>query len=111
MKTRFAAERLIDAPAEVIYHCLADYRHHHRPGEFLLAAFRDQEVDHGGIGAGTELSYVVAAGGRRRPVTAIVTEPEPGRTLVETGSGFETTSTVEPADGGTRVRFETAIDE
>ena len=29
---RFSAERLLDAPAAVIYHCLADYRAHHRVG-------------------------------------------------------------------------------
>ena len=39
MKTRFGAERRIDAPAAVVYHCLADYREHHRPGGFLPPAF------------------------------------------------------------------------
>jgi len=35
----------------------------------------------------------------------------PGQTLVETGSGMETTFTVEPTSGGANVRFETVFDE
>jgi hypothetical protein len=30
MQTRFSAERVLDAPAEVVYHLIADYREHHR---------------------------------------------------------------------------------
>jgi hypothetical protein len=111
MRARVAAERFMDAPADVIYHCIADYREHHRPEGFLPPAFREFEIERGGVGAGTELRWVVEAGGRRRAVTATVSEPVPGRTLVETGSGIQTTFTVEPVDGGTRVRFDTVIDE
>ena len=111
MKTRFGAERRIDAPAAVIYHCLADYREHHRPGGFLPPAFQQLEIARGGVGAGTEYSFVMAVGGRRRLVSTAVSEPVPGRTLVETGSGIETTFTVEPTPGGARVRFETVFDE
>ncbi len=111
MKTRFGAERRIDAPAAVIYHCLADYREHHRPGGFLPPAFEQLEVARGGVGAGTEYRFVMAVGGRRRAVSTTVSEPVPGHTLVETGSGIETTFTVEPTSGGTRVRFDTVMDE
>ena len=110
MKTIVSAERLIAAPAEVIYHCIADYRAHHRPEGFLPPAFSDFEITRGGVGAGTELRYVAAAGGRRQTISATVSEPEPGRTLVETGSGIETTFTVEPSGGGARVRFDTVIE-
>ena len=101
----------MDAQADVIYHCIADYREHHRPEGFLPPAFCDFEIDRGGIGAGTELHWVVDAGGRRRTVTATISEPVPGRTLVETGPGIQTTFTVEPMDRGARVRFDTVIDE
>ncbi|SRR6266571_5304009 len=111
MKTRFAAERHIDAPAAVIYHCLADYREHHRPGGFLPPAFEQLEIGRGGVGAGTEYRIVMAAGGRRRAINTTVSEPVTGHTLVETGSGIETTFTVEPTSGGARVRFETLIND
>ena len=111
MKTRFGAERRIDAPAAVVYHCLADYREHHRPGGFLPPAFEQLEIARGGVGAGTEYRFVMTAGGRRRAVSTTVSEPVPGHTLVETGSGIETTFTVEPTSGGARVRFETVFDE
>ena len=111
MKARVTAERLIHAPAEVIYHCIADYRDHHRPGGFLPPAFTDFEIDEGGVGAGTKLRWVVEAGGRRRVITATVTQPEPGRTQVESGSGVETTFTVDPTPDGARVRFDTVIEE
>jgi Polyketide cyclase / dehydrase and lipid transport len=111
MRTKFGAERLIDAPAEVIYHLIADYRVHHRPEGFLPPAFSDQEILRGGVGAGTELRYTLTAGGRPRVVTSQITEPEPGRRLVETAPAIETTFTVEPGDGGTLVRFDTVLDE
>ena len=111
MKTRISAERLMSAPAELIYQCIADYRHHHRPGGFLPPAFSDLEIARGGVGAGSELSWVVTAGGRPRTVVATISEPVPGRTLVESGSDVETTFTVEPTAAGTRVRFDTVIDD
>jgi len=101
----------MDAPADVIYHCIADYREHHRPEGFLPPAFSDFEIERGGVGSGTELRWVVDAGGRRRAVAATVSEPVPGRTLVETGPQVETTFTVERMDRGARVRFDTVIDE
>ena len=111
MRTTFSAERVIEARAEVIYHCIADYREHHRPEGFLPEAFSDLRIERGGVGAGTELRWVVEIGGRRRTVNATVSEPVPGRTLVETGSGIETTFTVEPTGTGARVRFDTTIDQ
>ena len=111
MKTTITAERLIAAPADVLYHVLADYREHHRPEGFLPPAFSDVVISRGGVGAGTEVSWNVDAGGRRRPVHATISEPEPGRTLLETAPGLETTFTVTPADGGARVRFDTVIDD
>lgn len=111
MKTRFGAGRHIDAPAAVIYHCLADYRQHHRPDGFLPPEFEQLEIARGGVGAGTEYRFVMNVGGRRRAVNTQVSEPVPGHTLVETGSGIETTFTVEPTPGGASVRFDTVFDE
>jgi hypothetical protein len=111
MKARVTAQRLIHAPAEVLYHCIADYRDHHRPGGFLPPAFTDFEIEAGGIGAGSRLRRAVEAGGRRRVVTATVTQPEPGRIQVERGSGVETTFTVDPTPDGAWVRFDTVIEE
>jgi hypothetical protein len=111
MKTHFGAERRVDAPAAVVYHCLADYRQHHRPSDFLPPAFEELEIARGGVGAGTEYRLVMTIGGRRRAISTTVSEPIPGHTLVETGSGIETTFTVEPTSEGARVRFDTVIDE
>jgi hypothetical protein len=112
MRARVSAERVMNAPGDVVYHCIADYQAHHRPDGFLPPAFSDFEIEAGGVGAGTRLRWVVDAGGTRRTVAASVSEPDPGRTLVESGSGIETTFTVEPAgDGHSLVRFDTIIDE
>ena len=111
MKARFGAERCIDAPAAVVYHCLADYREHHRPGGFLPPAFEQLEIARGGVGAGTEYRFVMAVGGRRRVVSTTVSEPVLGHKLVETGSGIETTFSVEQTVEGAHVRFDTVIDE
>ena len=92
---RVKAERMIDAPAAIVYRCLADYRRHHP--QFLPAAFSDFVVEQGGIGAGTVIRYTVTAGGRPRAYRDVITEPEPGRVLVETdeAAGKVTTFTVE----------------
>jgi hypothetical protein len=111
MKTIISAERRVAAPADVVYHLIADYREHHRPGGFLPPAFAEMHIAKGGVGEGTVLSWIIDAGGRRRPVSAIVRETEPGRTLVEDGPGIQTTFTVEPLADGARVRFDTVIDD
>ena len=112
-QTHITAERILDAPADVVYHCLADYREHHRPEGFLPPAFSDFEVKHGGVGAGTVIRFASTLGGRKQTMTAAIEEPHPGRVLVETGHPVVTTFTVEP-DGTdrrrARVRFHTVID-
>lgn len=107
---RCSAERLIAAPPEVVYHCIADYREHHRPGGFLPPAFSDMRIEHGGVGAGTVFTVTMTLAGQSRPMTAEVTEPEPGRVLVERSSQVWTTFIVEPAgEGQCRVRFDTLL--
>jgi hypothetical protein len=111
MQTRFSAERVLDAPADVVYHLISDYREHHRPEGFLPPAFTDLVVEKGGVGDGTVIRFTMKLGGRSRTMTAAVTEPEPGRVLVERGPGVETTFTVEPEGGQrARVRFDTVME-
>jgi hypothetical protein len=108
-RTRFVADRLVDAPAEVVYHCIADYLHHHRPQGFLPPVFSDFRVDRGGIGAGTVITFAMTMAGKARSMTAAVSEPEPGRVLVETGDPVRTVFTVEPEGQQARVTFDTVI--
>ena len=102
---RIRAERALDAPATVVHHCLADYTEHHRPGGFLPPAFTALHVSRGGVGAGTTITFAMRLAGTVRTVTAEVSEPVPGRVLVETGGGITTTFTVDAA-GPTRARVQ-----
>lgn len=101
-----AAERRIDAPAEIVYGYLADMSVHPR---FLPPAFSEFEVESGGVGKGTVTRFKVTAGGRTRQYRMEVSEPEPGRVLTETdtNSSLVTTFTVTPDGGASRVRIET----
>lgn len=108
----FAAERLLQAPADVIYHCLADYREHHRTtktGGFLPPAFTRLDVVEGGVGAGTVIRFTSSVGGRGVTRTQRVTEPEPGRVLIEDGDGEGSVFTVEPEGNASRLRIETTL--
>jgi Polyketide cyclase / dehydrase and lipid transport len=106
---RLAVERLLDAPADLLYHCLADYQHHHRPGGFLPPAFTDLQVLRGGFGAGTVIRFTTTLLGRSATRTHEVSEPEPGRVLVESGAGEGSTFTVEPRGQRTLVRIDTVL--
>jgi len=110
MKTYFSAERFIDAPADVVYRCLADYTRHHRPGGFLPPAFSHQEILSGGVGDGTVIRLSVTLGGRTRTMTSRISEAEPGRVLVEDSDNVRTTFTVQPVGDGSRVRFDTMLE-
>jgi len=111
MKTQFCAERVVDAPAEVVYHLISDYREHHRPEGFLPPAFTDLVVERGGVGEGTVVRFTSNLGGKSQTITAAITEPDPGRVLVETSPGLETTFSVEPeGDQRARVRFDTVME-
>jgi uncharacterized protein YndB with AHSA1/START domain len=108
-KVEASAERTIDAPAGQVYGHLADMRQH---PSFLPPAFSDFQVEEGGVGAGTVTSFTVNAGGRTRGYRMRVTEPEPGRVLVEsdTNSSLVTTFRVEPRDDKSLVRISTSWD-
>ena len=88
------------------YEALADYRGTRR--DTLPSAYTDYEVEQGGQGEGTVAFWNLHAGRNRvRPVRARVSEPEPGRVLVEQdeNSTMMTTYTVRP-EGSDRSRVE-----
>jgi len=104
-----SAERSIDAPANEVYSYLADMNLHQR---LLPSAFSDFRVEQGGVGAGTVTSFKITAGGRTRSYRMQVTEPAPGRTLVEsdTGSSLVTTYNVTPQGDKSLVSINTSWD-
>ena len=108
-KVQASAERTIDAPADAVYGYLADMHQH---PHFLPPAFSDFQVVEGGVGAGTVTTFAVTAGGRTRNYRMNVTEPAPGRTLVESdaNSSLVTTFNVEPQGGKSLVRIHTSWD-
>lgn len=97
---RVSASAEIGAAAVNVYRMIADYRNGHQriiPPQY----FRNLEVDAGGYGAGTQIRYELRAFGTTRHTRARVSEPEPGRVLVETDltKGAVTTFTVDSLGG------------
>lgn len=88
------------APATV-YRILSDYRHEH-PLILPKPFFKSCEVQAGGIGAGTVIRVVTEAMGVEQQLLMTVSEPEPGRVLVEEdpAAGVRTSFTVTPLDQG-----------
>ena len=97
------ASALIEAPAERVYNVLADYRNGH-PRILPRPYFISQEVEQGGFGAGTIINFKMRVLGQTQVFRAAISEPEPGRVLVETdlNGSVVTTFVVSPADGGER---------
>ena len=95
---RVGASALVRAPARRVYAILADYREGH-PRILPPRWFRALEVERGGTGAGTVIRVTMRVMGRTRTMNAVVSEPEPGRVLMESfvGGGPVTTFTVTPA--------------
>src|SRR6187399_1131146 len=77
------ASTVVAAPARIVYELIADYRTGH-PSILPPEYFEDLQVEEGGRGAGTRIRFTMKSFGTRRVSTSIVTEPEPGRLLVET---------------------------
>lgn len=91
---------LIKAPAAKIYGIIADYHNGH-PQILPKPYFISLEVEKGGIGAGTVINFQMRLMGKVQGFHAIITEPEPGRVLVETtDTGAVTTFLVEPHNNG-----------
>lgn len=111
--TRLRAESsaIIDASPEQVYAIIADYRNGH-PRILPEENFSSLEVEQGGVGAGTVIRFISRAGGRERHFRMEVSEPEPGRVLVEsdTASTLATIFTVTPLDGGQRANVQIATE-
>lgn len=104
MKTlRVTASAIVEAPTEWVYAIIADYRNRH-PRILPKSYFLSLEVEQGGIGAGTVIRFQMRVLGKTQTSRATITEPEPGRVLVETNEpdGAVTTFIVEPREGGRR---------
>src|SRR5204863_2277113 len=73
----------IAAPPARLYGIISDYRNGHP--HILPKQFSNLRVESGsGVGAGTTIRFEVTMMGRTDRNKAIVSEPEPGRVLVET---------------------------
>jgi len=97
---QFSASALIEAPAPMLYDIIADYHHGH-PAILPKPPFVALEVEQGGTGEGTVVRVDMKVMGRLQTFRATITEPEPGRVLVETNdTGYVTTFTVEPRAEG-----------
>ena len=105
-----ATVRIVASPA-LVYAIIADYEDGHP--KILPRQFSDLRVEKGGKGAGTVIHYQLKMFGRSRFCRAIITEPDPGRVLVERnvlGSDAVTTFTVDPGPTGqTDVTISTVV--
>jgi len=99
----------IAAPATAVYAIIADYHNGH-PRILPKQYFRDLRVEAGGVGAGTVINFKAGMPGFMRAAHATITEPEPGRVLVETNAGpppvFISTFIVDPVQNGTAARVQ-----
>jgi hypothetical protein len=96
-----SASARIDAPPDRVYGIIADYRNGHP--QILPKQFGKLCVDAGGYGAGTVIRFSVVALGRKTDFRAVVSEPQPGRVLVERNdapNSSVTTFTIDPAATG-----------
>jgi hypothetical protein len=96
-KIHAQAEAVIDAPAEIVYNILADYQNEH-PAILPKPYFTSLSVEQGGRGAGTVFVTRMQAMGSERVFRMTVTEPQPGRVLVESDGITTTTFTVDLAE-------------
>jgi len=96
-----SASMMINAPAKQIYNILADYQHGHQlilPKPYFVSL----QVEQGGAGTGTIVKFQMKVLGRIQDFRATISEPEPGRVLVEAneGTGVITKFVVDPCDDG-----------
>jgi hypothetical protein len=102
---RVAAEAVIDAPPAAAYAVIADYRDGH-PHILPRPPFVSLDVEQGGVGAGTVIGFSMRMLGTTRTMRAAITEPEPGRVLVESDLDGDVVSTftVDPVEDGRKAR-------
>ena len=99
---RATASAVVEAPPELVYGTIADYHKGH-PSILPTQYFISLEVEQGGVGAGTVFNCRMKVFGNIQSFRAVISEPEPGRVIVETGldeGGVVTTFVVEPVNTG-----------
>lgn len=102
------ATAVLNARSEDVYATIADYRYGH-PG-ILPKDFSDLRVEQGGYGEGTIIRFKVKVLGVEKSFHHRVSEPEPGRVLVEqdidAAQNVITTFIVTPVEDGQRSQVE-----
>jgi polyketide cyclase/dehydrase/lipid transport protein len=103
-----AASAILDVAPEKAFAVIADYRRGH-PLILPRPPFIDLEVERGGVGAGTRIRFRMRSFGQTQTFHAEVSEPQPGRVLVETNEerGVSTFTVTPEAGGRCRVTIET----
>lgn len=108
-QAQMKAVGVLDARPEDVYATIADYRQGH-PSILPLRNLYDLRVEQGGQGAGTVIRFKARVLGVEQAFYQRVSEPEPGRVLVEQdidpAQNSSTTFTVIPVDQGQRSRVE-----
>jgi hypothetical protein len=92
-----SASAVIPARRERVYSLISNYNDGHP--RILPKQFSGLVVEQGGVGAGTVIRFQMSLFGRKQTFRAAITEPEPGRVLVETDldtNGAVTTFSVNP---------------
>jgi hypothetical protein len=107
-----SASATLAAPPERIYGIIADYHDGHP--SILPPQFTSMAVERGGVGEGTIIAFTMRLLGRTQRFRAAITEPEPGRILMETDldtTGAVTTFIVDPgpAAGQSQVTITTNL--
>jgi len=102
---RIEESAAIAAPPARVYGIVADYHAGHP--RILPRQFHDLVVEKGGVGEGTVIRFQVTVLGRTATLRGHVTEPEPGRVLVESypENGNVTTFIADPLEGGRATRM------
>lgn len=100
---------ILDARPQDIYATIADYHEGH-PSILPKKNLYDLKVEQGGQGAGTIIRFKARAFGVEQSFHHRVSEPQPGRVLVEQdiepGQNVTTTFTVTPLEDGKKAQVE-----
>lgn len=103
------AASILDARPENVYETIADYHSGH-PSILPRKNLYDLQVEQGGRGEGTIIRFKARILGVEQAFHHRVSEPEPGRVLVEQdiedGRNVTTTFTVTPLDEGRKSQVE-----
>ncbi len=108
-KIRAKVVDILDARPEDVYAIIADYHEGH-PSILPKGNLYDLQVEQGGQGAGTLIRFKVRVFGIEQSCYQRISEPEPGRVLVEqdidTAQNITTTFSVTPLEEGKKSQVE-----